>query len=103
MVPQKIGKWLVTEEGIEWTGEIEYFIDKERLLESGSGERNNMYDWLVHMPTKSWLSVEDIYALNTAFVYALNHFCLDFNTKSFVETFIEQEIDLNYNRKTKEL
>lgn len=96
MVPITIGKWEVTEEGIQWTGDNEYFIDKDRLLESGPGSRSNMYDWLVHLPEKTWLSKEDIYALNTALVYAINYFGLDFHKNSFVETIVLQQNQLKH-------
>lgn len=98
MVPKQIGKWLVTEHGIEWTGINDYFIEKERLLEAGPADRINMYDWLVHLPEKSWLSVEDIYALNTAFIFALDYFGFNFNSRSFVTTLIEQEQHLDLKR-----
>ncbi len=91
MIPFKIGNWLITEEGISWDGsKIKYEIPKERILESGSGARKNMYDWLVHIPTKSWATEADIYTLNSAFVYAIAHYGFDFTKKSFVETLIEQ-------------
>lgn len=87
-----IGNWLVTDEGIEWLEDDRegYFIDKERLLES----RGDKYDWLVHMPQKTWLTREDIYALNTAYIYAMEKFGVPFDRLSFVSTFHEQEQDL---------
>lgn len=95
----KIGNWLVTVDGIEWTGEErEYFIEKDRLLENGDGERNNMYDWLIHLCSKGWLTDGDIYELNSAFIYAMEFFKLDFSTRSFVETLIEQQMELKLRR-----
>ena len=97
MIPFKIGNWLINEEGITWDGEqqIKYEIEKDRLTESGPQDRINVYDWLVHMPTKAWLSREDIYALNTALIYAMEHFKIKFpKDLSFVETFKIQEDQL---------
>jgi len=96
MTPFKIGNWLITEEGITWDGtpKIDYQIPRERILEFGPGDRTNMYDWLVHIPTKTWATEADIYALNTAFVYALAHYGLNLTTLSFVETLIEQQNEL---------
>jgi hypothetical protein len=94
MVPIMIGKWQIKEEGIEWTGGNKYFIDKDRLLEAGSGSRGNMYDWLVHLPEKTWLTKQDIYELNTVLIYAINYFGFDLNRLSFVETIIEQQKQL---------
>ncbi len=94
MVPITIGKWLIKEEGIEWTGNNKYFIEKDRLLELGTGSRSNMYDWLIHLPEKTWLTKQDIYELNTALIYAINYFGFDLNRLSFVETIIEQQKQL---------
>ncbi len=54
-----------------------------------------MYDWLVHLVEKTWLKREDIYALNTALVYALEYFGIGFiEGISFVKTFEEQNKEL---------
>lgn len=92
-----IGNWNISEDGISWNkSDNEYFIPKEDLIESGSSERKNMYDWLVHLPTKDWLSAEDIYALNTAFIYAMELYNFDFKENSFVESFMEQQKEMKY-------
>lgn len=92
----KIGNWLITDKGIMWNKENdpEYFIAKETLVQSGPQDRNNMYDWLVHLPRKSWINKEDVYALNTAFVYAMELYGYDFNTNSFIETLKEQQAEM---------
>ena len=94
----KIGNWLITDKGISWNkeNEPEYLITKEDLTESGPQDRSNMYDWLVHMPTKSWINKEDVYALNTAFIYAMELYGFDFNTNSFIETIKEQQVEMRY-------
>jgi len=97
MIPFKIGNWLIDKDTIKWVGDpnIIYKIPIDRLTEPGPQDRKTMYDWLVHMPTKSWLKKEDIYALNTAFVYAMEYFNIDFpKNLSFVDIFIEQEREL---------
>jgi len=94
----KIGNWTITEGGIKWSSkeEIKYFIDKERITERVQGTKADMYDWLIHMVEKPWLTREDIYALNTAFVFALEYFDIGFlEDISFVETFEIQNEDLN--------
>ena len=93
MIPTKIGNWLINKDGIKWDGEekIEYNIAKHTIID----ERDDMYEWLIHMVEKSWLSREDIYALNTAFIYAMEKFKIPFpKNLSFVETFDEQENEL---------
>src|SRR5581483_6285047 len=101
MIPYKIGNWLINADGIRWDGipKVDYLITQQRLLELGPPpERANMYDWLVHLPEKTWLTEADVYTLNTAFIYALAHFGLNFNTGSFVETLIEQQRQLEIKR-----
>lgn len=59
----------------------------------------NMYDWLVHMATKIWLKKEDIYTLNTAFIYSLEYFGVGFpHGISFVETFKEQSSEISIRK-----
>jgi len=98
MLPFKIGNWLITVDGISWDGveKHTYEIARERINEPGPASREKIYDWLVHMPTKTWLKREDIYALNTALIYAMEVYKIPFDSNlSFIETFIEQEKELN--------
>lgn len=93
MIPFKIGNWIINENGIEWAGTgTGYKISKETLQDAGHSNRANEYDWLVHLPEKTWLTETDVYALNTAVIYALEYFKLGFSPDlSFVKTFIEQQ------------
>ena len=93
MIPFQIGNWLITDEEIKWVGEpaVNYSIPKDRINEAGTDERSNMYDWLVHIPTKTWVTITDVYTLNTAFIYAQN--CWEIGQDpdmSYVDTLIEQ-------------
>jgi len=102
MVPKKINNWLIDQTGIKWAGqpEIDYLIPKEELIKSGFGNRKNMYDWLVHMVEKTWLTRTDIYALNTALIYAIEEFKISFpEDLSFIATFNEQDKELVANKK----
>jgi hypothetical protein len=51
----KIQNWDITEAGIKWSGSVKvnYFLDKRKLLDS-------------------WITIEDICALNTAYIIALS-------------------------------
>ena len=64
--------------------EKDYYIEKESLMHLGTGDRRNMYDFLVHLTEKTWLTDEDLYSLNTAFVYAMEYFNYPFNQVCFV-------------------
>lgn len=84
----KIGNWIIKADGIHWNSPInEYLIPKDELIVSGTGNREKMYDWLVHLPSKTWLSIEDVYALNTAFIAAMEYYNQDFESNSFIKTF----------------
>lgn len=90
MKPIKIGNWLIDYDGINWEGvpSTNYFISKKTLTQS----RGNEYDWLLHMSEKPWLTKEDIYALNTAFIYAMEAYGISYPSElSFVDTFTYQE------------
>lgn len=98
MIPFNIGNWEINQHGIEWKGKRgrDLLIEKDRITETGFGDRESTYDWLIHLTEKNWLTRTDIYALNSAFVYAISFFKLDLNSNSFVKTFIEQEKQLMY-------
>ncbi|HVS91117.1 MAG TPA: hypothetical protein VHE59_03730 [Mucilaginibacter sp.] len=68
----QIGNWLITNDGIEWTGSpyAGYYINKDRLLQE-STEKPGTFDWLLHMAHKPWLKERDVYELNIAFLIAL--------------------------------
>lgn len=63
-------RFFIERNGKPYTG---YFISKDRLLQTGL-EQRQAYDWLLHLAHKNWLTETDIYALNTALVYALEYF-----------------------------
>jgi hypothetical protein len=95
MPSQRIGNWEVSEAGVAWKGEpqLDYVITTERLTEAGPESRSNKYDWLVHLVEKTWLTETDIYALNTALIYAIEMSGQQFpKGLSFVETFKEQQM-----------
>ena len=95
----KIGNWLITADGIEWDGKpyTGYYISKDRLLQHGL-EHKDTYDWLVHMAHKNWLTETDIYALNTALMYAIEYFEAGNKRSklSFVKSIDEQQKILRY-------
>jgi hypothetical protein len=90
----QIGKWLITEDGIEWTGTRYkgYYISRERLLQEGL-EKRGTYDWLLHLAHKNWVTEQDIYTLNTAFIIALELFEPKYKRSnlSFVKTLEAQQ------------
>ncbi len=93
MIPFQIGNWLITTDEIKWVGvpNVDCSISKDSLNEPGPGERRTMYDWLIHLAGKAWVTTVDVYSLNTAFVYAQTAWGIGQNPNiSFVDTFVEQ-------------
>ena len=93
MIPFQIGNWLITADEIKWVGtpDVDYSISRDRLNEPGPDDRSTMYDWLVHLPAKTWVTKADVYTLNTAFVYAQTAWGIGQDPNmSFVDTFVEQ-------------
>ncbi len=87
----KIGNWLLDESGISWSGKNKkrYVISLDEI--AATSNRGDVYDWLIHIPSKTWIKEVDIYALNTIFIYVLSRYEMDFNIQSFTKTLEEQQ------------
>lgn len=87
----KIGNWLINDKGISWDGKNKrkYFISVEEL-QSYAG-RDEVYDWLVHLPSKDWITETDMYALNSAFIYLISLHGMDFHKSAFIKTLEQQQ------------
>ena len=88
------GNWKVSDEGIGWNsnGFNHFIIPKEelnRVRTSASGE-GDRYDWILLATEEDWLTQNDLYDLNFAFVYAVARFNLEFNYEIFDETLEDQ-------------
>jgi hypothetical protein len=97
MLKQKImkrqfGYWIVTEKGIEWNREKpgDYFIERSRLLELGPAEEQ-LYEWLIHIPQKTWLNKQDVLDLNEAFCFAAEEFGYEIDETIYRNTINEQK------------
>jgi hypothetical protein len=98
---QKFGNWGINDQGIIWLKTPAYLIPVHSLSEEGHGRRKGMYDILLHMTEKSWLTRNDLYILNTAFLYSLEHFGIGLSEKiSITKTFLEQEKLMDKNEHT---
>jgi len=88
----KCGNWTLTNAGIHWGGQPDYLIPRTSIGQPGSGYRKKMYDSLVHMTEKTWLSRDDLYSLNTTYIFALEYYNIGFSPDiSLVETLKEQQ------------
>ena len=69
-----IGNWKITEKSIEWNGDSmnRFSIDAAQLSETVTIElgMDEMYKWILLATEEDWLSHDDLYDFNHAFIYA---------------------------------
>lgn len=93
---KKFGHWNVTSEGIKWD-ELKrgtYSISSARLLELTDRKGVAMYDWLVHVPPKTWLTVKDALDLNDAFRYLASELDMEIDENIYSDSLEYQKLDL---------
>ena len=90
----QFGNWIVTATSIKWNGNSgqRFEIPGEKLNVTRAGDvgQFQLYDWIVQATEKDWLTENDLYDLNFAFVYAVAKFRLDFNYDFFDATLAYQ-------------
>ena len=88
------GNWMVTENSIEWNSDRlhRFVIPKDSLntVRLNHTDNNSFYDWILLATEEDWLTQNDLYDLNFAFVYAAAKFKLEFNYDIFDKTLAEQ-------------
>lgn len=94
----RIGNWKVGEDGIEWVGQFadNYYIEPHRMTKQGSGERSQMYEWLIEVADKYWTTKKDVYDVDAAFIQAVLRFKLNFDPRIFAKTLYEQSRIMEY-------
>ena len=90
----QFGNWQITESSIEWNGEgVNRFvipINKLNDTRQNIEDNNVFYDWILIATNEAWLTQNDLFDLNYAFVYAFAKSGLDFNFEIFDATLEEQ-------------
>jgi len=68
----KFGNWLVTANNIEWYGDPfgRFVIPFEELIRTRNESEHVYYDWILLATAEDWLTQNDLFDLNYAFVYA---------------------------------
>ncbi len=93
----QFGDWNVTENTIEWNGKgfRRFVIPAEDLVSTQPAGREpvNFYKWILLATDEDWLTQNDLYDLNYAFVFAAGKLGLDFNYDIFDAT-LEYQYDL---------
>jgi hypothetical protein len=86
----KIGNWEVTASAIEWkgSGRNQFVIEKKNLAQKIESDNVNLslYKWIVLATEEEWLTEDDLYDLNFAFVYAAGESKTEFDYQVFDET-----------------
>ena len=86
----KIGNWEVNDSNIEWkgSGRNKFVIEKKSLTERIETDDDNLslYKWIVLATDEEWLTEDDLYDLNFAFVYAAAEAKAGFDYQVFDET-----------------
>ena len=73
-INMKFGNWNISDQKIEWTGKglQSFAIDRSTLLETMPSDTTGeeLYKWIVLATDEEWMSHDDLYDLNFAFVFA---------------------------------
>ncbi len=86
------GNWTINEDNISWSGdEVNRFvIPADSLNSTIENDGETLYEWILQATNEDWLTQNDLYDLNFAFVYAIAKFGLDFNYEYFDATLADQ-------------
>lgn len=86
----KIGNWEVTGTAIQWkgNGSNRFVIEKKNLADKIESDDVNLslYKWIVLATEEEWLTEDDLYDLNFAFVYAAGEAKTNFDYQIFDDT-----------------
>lgn len=89
----EFGNWKVTEQSIAWNNDgVNFFtIPKDELTAIRYDKKGRFfYNWILMATEEEWLSQDDLYDLNFAFVYAAALWSEDFSYDIFDQTLEEQ-------------
>ena len=86
------GNWIITEDSIHWNdnGFSRFVIPADQLIVVKLTRQGPLYEWILKATSEEWLTQNDLYDLNYAFVYAAAKYGLNFNYDIFDATLAEQ-------------
>ncbi|HZF65729.1 MAG TPA: hypothetical protein VEZ55_14640 [Chitinophagaceae bacterium] len=75
------GNWKITEAGINWNsnGLSHFTIPAQQLNRLRHDGDEVYYDWILLATNEDWLTQNDLYDLNFAFVYAAAKYGIEFD------------------------
>jgi hypothetical protein len=89
-----IGNWNITPAGIEWAGDTlnRFTIKTSQLSETVTLEDGmpEMYKWILLATEEEWLTEDDLYDFNHAFIYAAAGSGIPFDYELFDRTLTYQ-------------
>ena len=87
-----IGNWNSTETGISWKGSAnqKFEIPADKITTTRQNGDSTFYEWILLATDQDWLTQNDLYDLNFAFVYTVAKLNLDFDYDIFDATLDEQ-------------
>lgn len=90
----QFGNWEITNDSISWNGNQfqRFVIPVEQLNTTRQVADETYYDWILLATDEDWLTQNDLYDLNYAFVYAIAKAGLEFNYDIFDAT-LEKQFD----------
>ena len=93
----QFGNWNVTDTTIEFNSDMpqRFVIEKHLLLETEEvADRDEpLYKWILLATAEDWLTEDDLYDLNFAFVYAAGEVSEDFDYERFDKT-VEYQFEI---------
>ncbi|MBC7904004.1 MAG: hypothetical protein H7Y27_11300 [Gemmatimonadaceae bacterium] len=86
----KFGNWEVNNGKLEWTGSghNRFAVKKEELLDTiaPDDDEEEMYKWILLAMEEEWLTDNDLYDMNFAFVFAAGQSGAEFDYEMFDNT-----------------
>jgi hypothetical protein len=89
----EFGNWTIKDESIDWSGDEmgRFIIPKDDITAIRYDKKGSFfYNWILLATEEDWLTQDDLYDLNYAFVYALARWGFEFNYETFDATLEEQ-------------
>ncbi|MDQ6814514.1 MAG: hypothetical protein M3040_12300 [Bacteroidota bacterium] len=88
------GNWKVTDTNIEWKGGgLSRFViplSELNATRTNNSENTIFYEWILLATEEDWLTQNDLFDLNYAFVFGIAKADLEFSYEIFDETLEEQ-------------
>lgn len=70
----KFGIWQVESDALVGKGGRDYIIECSRFWETRDYNGHLVWDWLIHLCEKTWITKENVNDLNTAFFFCQDYF-----------------------------